>query len=51
MFYCDECRRKANWPESIFKSRGPCEVCGNMAICNDVPTKYLPEREERNEKI
>jgi hypothetical protein len=42
MFFCEACRRKNNWPDSIFRSRGKCEVCGNVANCSDVPSKYLP---------
>jgi hypothetical protein len=45
MFYCDDCRKKNQWPESIFsKSRGPCEVCGKQAICNNVHHSSLPRR-------
>lgn len=42
MFFCDACAKKQNWPTSLFGSYGPCEVCGNMDECNDVPSKYLP---------
>lgn len=41
MFYCEECRAKNDWPESFFKSRGPCEMCHKTATCNDVPSKFL----------
>lgn len=49
MFYCDDCREKQNWPEGFAKSEGPCECCGEVAPCNDVPSKLLgpppdPER-------
>lgn len=42
MFYCDDCREKRDWPSSMSKSEGLCELCGNMAICNDVPSSRLP---------
>lgn len=41
MFYCDPCRKKKDWPERAFKSTGPCEVCGKVSACNDVPSKDL----------
>jgi len=41
MFYCDECRVLHNYPESMVKSRGHCEICGELAVCNDVPTSEL----------
>lgn len=42
MFFCDTCRVKKGWPESLFKSRGPCEVCGHIEICNEVRSSNLP---------
>lgn len=42
MFYCDPCAKKNDWPETLFRSRGPCEVCGKVASCNDLPSKSLP---------
>jgi hypothetical protein len=42
MFYCEKCRKKYAYPESIMKSSGPCEICGEVADCNDVATKNLP---------
>lgn len=42
MYYCDECRVKRGWPESMCKSRGPCEICGKIASCNDVSSRNLP---------
>ena len=51
MFYCDECRKKNNWPDSVlFKSYGPCEMCGKPAICNDVPSSKLPLSKAKREK-
>jgi len=42
MFYCEPCEKKYNWPNSFMKSRGKCEMCDNVGVCNDVPSKYLP---------
>jgi hypothetical protein len=42
MFYCEECRTSRQWPESMMRSRGLCETCGNDALCYDTPSKYLP---------
>jgi hypothetical protein len=41
MFYCDPCRRKRQWPESLARSRGSCEVCGQAAVCYDMPSPRL----------
>lgn len=41
MFYCDKCRVKNGWPMSFMGSRGPCEVCDEVAVCNDTPSRYL----------
>lgn len=53
MFFCDECRVKNNWPESWFKSTGPCEVCGRTRVCNEIHSSQLPpvptEEEEEEE--
>lgn len=42
MFYCDPCAEKRDWPRTLLRSSGPCEVCGGDADCNDCPSKYLP---------
>jgi hypothetical protein len=42
MFFCDECRRKNQWPESFMKSEGRCEICKTHSVCNDVPSRLLP---------
>lgn len=44
MFYCDPCAKKRAWPRtnSIAKSVGTCEMCKELAPCNDVPARYLP---------
>lgn len=42
MFFCESCREQRDWPESIMKSRGNCELCGEPAVCHDVPSRFLP---------
>lgn len=42
MFYCDLCAHKRKWPESMGKSYGRCEVCGDTRACNDRPSSTLP---------
>ncbi len=45
MFYCDPCGKKKGWPLGgalHARSRGPCEVCGEVEMCNSVPSKDLP---------
>jgi hypothetical protein len=42
MFYCPGCAKSKNWPESMFRSRGPCEVCHRVADCYETPSKDLP---------
>jgi hypothetical protein len=41
MFYCEDCRIERDYPESMVKSTGKCEICGELAACNDVPSKFL----------
>ncbi len=41
MFYCDICAKKHNWPNTDFKSFGPCEICGKITACNDIESKRL----------
>ena len=42
MFYCPECARKKNWPESLSRSHGPCELCNRTTLCFDMPSRLLP---------
>lgn len=42
MFYCSDCGNARGWPTSFCISRGPCEICGVVATCNDVPSLALP---------
>lgn len=48
MFYCEECRKNRNYPESISKSYGKCELCGEIVRCNDVPSSKLPTEMKKN---
>ena len=43
MFYCNKCGKKNGWPtDTLTKSEGPCEICNESAVCNDVPSSQLP---------
>jgi len=42
MFYCDVCADINDWPQSLAKSSGNCELCGEKEICNDVKSSLLP---------
>ncbi len=46
MFFCETCRKDREWPESMFKSVGPCEVCGKKSECNEVKSSLLPVRSQ-----
>ncbi len=47
MFYCDKCADKKGWPkDTLMKSSGSCEICNKRAVCNDLPSKYLPPEKE-----
>ena len=50
MFYCDKCALEKGWPKSIGKSFGTCEVCDEVSVCNDTPSKLLPIKGMRNER-
>lgn len=44
MFYCEPCRVREGWPLTLgVKSDGPCEVCGNVAVCHDVQSALLSD--------
>lgn len=43
MFFCEPCRKKWRWPESMSRSRGRCEMCEKPAVCYDVPSRFLPD--------
>ena len=38
MFYCEQCRKKNEWPEGFAQSRGPCECCDEVSVCHDIPS-------------
>lgn len=42
MFYCPDCQSRLEWPKSLFRSYGKCEMCGKVATCYDVPSSCLP---------
>jgi predicted ATP-dependent serine protease len=42
MFYCKECGTKNNWVESIVKSYGRCELCGETDICSELTNSGKP---------
>lgn len=42
MFICNDCLEKHyTTAQSFFKSKGPCESCGNSTICNEIHTSDL----------
>jgi len=43
MFFCEPCRAKNKWPESLARSLGQCEVCHQPANCFDIPSSRLPD--------
>lgn len=45
MFYCNECRSRYGYPLSLARSHGPCEICGAVEKCNDVPSSELPKND------
>jgi hypothetical protein len=51
MFFCEECRKKNDWPTSLGYpfmgvSYGRCEICKKTDECHDVPSSRLPERKK-----
>lgn len=49
MFYCQQCAAERKWPYfyGLPMSRGPCELCGKVRSCADVPSRALPESRKR----
>ena len=43
MLYCDKCAETKDFPKSYMKSPGLCEVCGEGAVCNNVPYSFKKE--------
>lgn len=51
MFYCDKCQVKHDLPDlGGLKSYGPCELCGNMTGCHDVPCSLIEKLEQEQAK-
>ena len=50
MFYCNDCANENGYPISIIRSIGPCECCGKVADCSDMPSSDLPKPREILEK-
>lgn len=44
MFYCNQCAKDKNWPVTIFKSLGKCEICKSIKEYNDKQSKFLPSK-------
>jgi hypothetical protein len=51
MFYCNPCAEKNDWPKTMFKSFGPCEMCPHdddepreSVECNEMRSSQLPLR-------
>lgn len=43
MFYCKKCKEEKDWPSGCgTESFGNCEICGETAVCIDVPSRFLP---------
>lgn len=42
MYYCENCRKEKNWPKSLVRSLGKCEICDDDALCYDMPSSRLP---------
>ena len=46
MYFCESCRQKRSWPESLYRSLGRCEVCGISQPCHSVAARNLPENKK-----
>lgn len=51
MFFCEECRKKNNWPCSYIESFGNCELCNKAASCYSIASKDLPSTKPDYQKI
>lgn len=51
MFYCDECAKNRSWPITLYRSVGPCEICGKTDDCNEMKSKDLPIPEKNSDKL
>jgi hypothetical protein len=44
MFYCEPCRVRMGWPQSVMRWRSVCELCNTYSDdCNDIPSRALPD--------
>lgn len=51
MFVCNKClNERFTNGESMFKSNGTCECCGQKNVCNEIPSKYLNLKSKRGTK-
>lgn len=51
MFYCDPCAKENGYPESMGKSEGKCEMCGEWETCNNVPSSHLPKPDKLEPEV
>jgi hypothetical protein len=50
MFICNQClKKKFTNNESMFKSRGSCEICNKVDVCNEIKSSYLVPRNLKKE--
>lgn len=50
MFICNKClKKKFKNGESLFKSGGRCEICGESAVCNDIHHSKLIDKDIRTD--
>lgn len=43
MYYCNDCMNKKNWPGSLARSYGECEICRTVGECHDRKSSSLPK--------
>lgn len=41
MLYCDVCADGKSYPRTRVKAQGNCGYCGEVSLCNDLPTSTL----------
>ena len=52
MFYCNACGGERKWPtDALLRSDGPCEICGEVADCNNIASRDLPIPEPKPSKV
>ncbi len=47
MFYCAACAKDKNYPPTLTRSMGKCEICGAYRHCYDKPSAQLPVAKTR----